>query len=212
MTRFLSPLFNLFGKILPLVKIRKHYAITIGLILSTILYIYSPQILNQTCIKVSDRILIRLPKMFETCSIAFNSDISIISYEFILYRDEDKKQTYMKTVYVKEKRNSLIVSNSLSKSELINQPYIMVNVSYESDVPVEISQVKINGEKLPLKVFFNENLLVKNKTYVDREYVRNFISVVLLKYNDSISNYLLTFFFLSLWTDPHKLLTLRRCN
>jgi len=169
------------------------------LIFSTILFIYSPKLLYQTCVEVPDRLLLRFPKDFKNCFIVFKSEVDVIAYEIALHRQKDeRKPTIIKTVVVDEKRFSLTISNPWPQSVIINQSHVMVKVFRQFSVPLEIRQVRMNGKKIPLKRFFDENLKVMDKSYVDREYMREYISLVLLKHNDSVSNYLLTFFCLSL--------------
>ena len=84
---------------------------------------------------------------------------------------------------------------SPAKSTLTDDKFanVLVEIFYPKFVEAKIEKVLLNGNAISLQNFFEENLKIQNKKYINRFYIRDYISNILIKFNDNLSNWLMTF-------------------
>ena len=190
---------ELIEKILSRLNLRKKLAVAVSIIFVTIFWIHSPWITNNCYIKVSKRLLFEIPKNFVDYNIVFKNSVYIKAYSIWLFNEKGKQYEKGKNVKLGKKLNHLTIDADIIK-KLKNETFekLRIDVFYSQPMQIEIKEVYINGSKINLKTFFDKNLktMDMDKVYVDRVYTREYISQFLLRYNDQISNYLLTIIFL----------------
>ena len=185
---------DLINRPIGLIKTRSSFIISFSLVILTLIYIFGQAIIGKEVIEVGQSpIIIKLPVKFDKCQINFDRDIRIGSYHIFPFNQ--KKTTIFSHKKIDSTSNLLIIENNLQKLKV---DYLQIHISATINYPVMIQNIIVDSSKINLKNFYDNNLLILKKKYVDREYIRKDISLLLLKYNDTISNYILTFLTISL--------------
>lgn len=210
-----NEIFELINKPLGIFKFRLKIMIGLSIILASAIYVFYPVILNKDVIEVRQSpIIIRLPIEFNKCSINFDRDLEFGVYQLAPSKENTKKYSndLSKSTNINRTTNLLTIENNLNKSALqkLKVSNVDIYISAIINHPVLIQSIKVDGTKKNLKSFYDKNLRIINKKYINREYIRKDISILLLKYNDSISNYILTFLTISLF--PLSLYLLILCT
>ena len=193
-------------KLIGLVKIRPKFALGAGIILATVLYIYLPYILNGPYIRINDRIFaFELSLPFKQCKIYLKKNIAIDESGTLIYPYSSKSNqlTYSQKLNIISNTNPIIIDNPLSKEKIesTNADTVKISIKYKDANELDITKVLIddNEKGLNLKTFFENNITSKNKAYRKRQLITEAISTILLHYNISISNFLLTLLTISLF-------------
>ena len=186
-------------KLLGLSKLKAKFVVAFGLFLATFLYIYSPYLFGNTYIKLNGSTLVlKLPISFKKCEIFVEEKIIIDEYAtsiYPYYSTENLKYPGKK-LQITIGSGSIIFGN-IFLEDLDKYPTAdstMIFIKFKEINELYIKKVILDNKPVDLKVFYDENLKVKEKVYFFQKRIRNDISKILLIFNDSVSNYILTFF------------------
>lgn len=186
------------------IKLRSSKIIWPSIVLLTIIYIYVPFSDPTITINPTARLFeLELPKTFKECELVFKSKVIITQYRINLitktmtkkskpHRFEDPKQEVTK---LKIENLMLGESENLDDSE---ETSLMVKVYFESSLPLKISAVSVDQEVKHLETFYANNVRSPSKNLEKRNKIRRYISNIILKFNDEVSNLVLTMLFLFL--------------
>jgi hypothetical protein len=195
-----EPVVKLRGKLpdlLKLIKVKPTTGIVISVILTTALYINWPKLLRSPYIKVrstTNNFELVLPTDFSTCSLEFGRENGIAYYE-MSYRTANSEQTATpRRQEIGQMLRVLQIHNMLQpddRPKTVSPDSIGVKIYLPTGSPVQIISVSINGKPIPLREFFEVRLLAEAKTYQEAKYIREDIASLLLRFNDSMSNYVM---------------------
>ncbi|HEX4264580.1 MAG TPA: MotA/TolQ/ExbB proton channel family protein [Verrucomicrobiae bacterium] len=92
------------------------------------------------------------------------------------------------------KASSLLIRNPLANqvNNGLATNAFKVHMDISSDVAVRISSVAINGSRLKLATFAKNNLKVHSSELVRFHYIRRYLASWIFKFNDVVSNWILT--------------------
>ncbi len=189
-----------FKDIIKIIKLKQSLILGISVLISALLYIFTPIILNEPTIRLStgkfNSFRIILPKDFETCTLAFNNDVFISKY-LMQYSPGDEKFKVIKPKEMKIDQTlvNLNIKNLLEKSKTSikdQKTSIIVTIHHRTPSPIELCSAKIDENSVDFKQFYEKNIIAVDKKYVKYRYIREGISLFLLKYNDPVSNVILT--------------------
>ncbi|HPQ43896.1 MAG TPA: hypothetical protein PKZ42_06665 [Syntrophales bacterium] len=178
---------------------RNKYVISLCIIFASIAFILYPLWSNNISIKITTKkITLNLPNNFRECSINFKHETFVFFYAMRRVNSNNKNDYREKRI---EQNVKTLTLKNLYTDKLNLDQYddsegfrIIINTKNQLYSPTEIINVTIDGQQIDLKEFFDNYILSGNKTYEDRRYIRESLALLLLKYNDSISNYILTIF------------------
>jgi len=172
----------------------------ISIFITSIIIIYLPNFNPSILIKGrSNSFQIEIKKTFNTCEIFFNNNVFIKSYSMYPVLTTKGIGIDINSKKVEQKLNSCIIENLLS-AEILKNDYAKqrITLNFNDFNNLKITKIYIDNEKQNLKSFYQNNFFSKNKEFSNRHYITKTISNVLLKFNEPIGNFILTFF--SLYT------------
>jgi hypothetical protein len=146
-------------------------------------------------------VLLRLGQ-FERCTITFKNEVSFESYEI-------RQDVIMTNMAVGFRTNRVNLSQSLKPNNasiliITNALYIqqkaLANTVPEYNVDIynvastrcDITKFSIDGEPVNLKEFIKHNLCNAKYKYVRFRYIREDLAQIIYRWNDDVSNWLLT--------------------
>jgi len=160
-----------------------------SVVLSSVLFIFKPIIFGSSYISTSGNtgsLEFILNGNFKYSTLNFNQKIIVTAYIQHNSADiSDKAKNFSEEPGSALKIENLHVSNNPSD--------LKVKILYRALMPIEVNRVTVDGLEVDLKKFYKHNVTTKDKVYVDNLYMRKFISDLLLKYNDPITNPIIVF-------------------
>ncbi len=188
-----------------LTGIRRELVLGVSIAISTILYIFTPVLTNTTRISLGgESFRLEVPPNFKTCTFVFGFDTRISGYS-ISFPYSPKSDTKAPTKSTTEARGLNLFSKVLHIENLLetrinsldflngkSPEHLEVVINHRELTPVELEIVKINEKSLDLNHVFKNKIFAKSKRFIKYKYIRDDLSLFLLKYNDSISNVVLT--------------------
>ena len=153
------------------------------------------------------RIAFIVPKSFKTCELKFKNEVAVHSYALGLFVEASGKTKHGgEGRELEQKMRTIVIKNSIPLQEVIRSPNIKsikieikLHAPSRSELlPPELVGVIIDGKREDLETFSEERLLTSYSKYVQRKYVREYVSYFLLLYNDEVSNVLLAILAISL--------------
>jgi hypothetical protein len=196
---------NIMKSFVEKVRVKHSILLTVSILLTAFFYIWAP--FEESKIKLSSQVNffdIQIPKEFESFTLTFDDDVYISKYSMHFFSSIQGKQV-IRTINqkdVEQKLKELKVINLLSQTIFLDEQKsdsLRIKVLHNMNTPVLIVSVKIDNQKVDIKNFYNNILYSKNKTLIKYQYIREDISRFLLKFNDPISNIILTILFIYLF-------------
>lgn len=170
-------------------------SILLGCLLFTYFFINYPLTLGEPHIVVGKRLLFTLDKNFSMCAIQLKEPIEVQEIQLV----PDFKQKIMKNILVVEVKSKIDTINVPlpPKNAILDDKFtkIVVDIIYPKHPEARIEKVIIDGKAANLENFFNENLRINDGKLVKQYFIRDYISSFLIYFNDSMSNWLMTFLF-----------------
>ena len=187
-------------------KIRGQSAVivTCSILLCTFLFIYYPQLADDVSIEFdisAYQVKCRLPKNFKNIEFGFRTETFIGVINEALSADTTRGWTEPGAIgkTVSQKIKKLTVENLIPPEQRKRHgdtDWVIVGIQFkpllgELVLPLELIEVKLDEKKVELKTFFEKYLLGSEARYIGQRYVREFVSNLLLRYNDDLTNVLL---------------------
>jgi len=182
---------DLIRNIIQRIKLKRSMVLFLSIVLTAFLYIGSP--FNEPTIRIglnSEFFKIKLPYNFQSCTINFKNPVFISKYSAMRSIDQNLSKSIIKQFKIGQKTNELKIENLLSKNNSTGNQEVLV--FHDKMSAIEIVDVKINDEKIKIKKFYNNNLLSKFKKLHKYYFIREDLAFLILKYNDFVSNIILT--------------------
>jgi hypothetical protein len=168
-------------------------AILLSCFILTCLFIYYPIVKGEPIIVVGKRLLFTINKKFSMCIVQLSEPVDVTS--IVIFPDfKQKEMRAISTINRNLKMKTIDIlpppQNTIADDRFEN---VKIEIFYPMFPQAKIEQVIVDGETLSLKKFFDENLKVQDKKYIDKNYIREFISNFIINFNDTISNWTMTF-------------------
>ena len=186
---------NILEKLLSFLRLKKKQAEIASFIFLTIIFINGPWLTGSSYIKVDDSLRFTVPKNSNNINLTFVDNLFVGRYT--IYIKKKNSQERLEVTDVKETKKNIQIDLSKYKNTYEKDPLygdFSINIHFPETQNAKVSNFYVNGSEINLKDFFQKNLFVLKKYFVETESIREYISIFLLKYNDVISNYFLTFF------------------
>lgn len=185
-------------------KVKRSRVICISVILTGLLYICDP--FSKPTITInppSKSFDLELPKDFVKCELIFKKEINIFNYSMALTsEDESGKHRSLIHQIINQKVISLPINNLIANDKTADKDpeakALRIKILFESSSPLEITTVFIDHKIQDNEDFYLKYLFSDNKKLRKYRYIRRDISNILLRYNDTLSNVILTILTVSL--------------
>jgi hypothetical protein len=194
MEKLLGHIYTLIARL----KVPVPWVYVVSILLFASFYILDPG--SKPYVNVPGAVVFLDLPSFDACDISFRDSVRIRSYVVGVQdghgallpagsnRDLVEKQ-------VNHTVSVLSVTNPIPKQARAPagpNPVYRVNIQCEAAEHVNINEVRLDGQALPLKSFLEKNVKSKNATYVRFRYIRNDLAKAIYNTNDFVSNWILT--------------------
>lgn len=187
-----------------MIKVKRSIVICLSIILAGFLYIYDP--FSEPTITInptSKSFDLELPKDFNECRLTFKKERNICEYSMALTSEKEvrkhrsRRKENVNQIVTTLKINNLI-ANDKSTPKDPDATALRIKVLFDSNTSLEITSVFIDHNMQDIEIFYLKNLFSTSKKLNKYKYIRSDISNLLLKYNDPVSNIMLTILTISL--------------
>ena len=172
----------------------------LGLLGSALLYIHTPvlPLVGEEVVKLTeDRVLLVLPASTKYCELKFKDAVNIKRYSITpVSREEGISTSKSYIAEIKRYTNIIrIVPSSVVEKNIINRvDSLRIDLMLsKQQPPAEIVGSKLDGNIINIDKFHKNYIRSGSSILVTTNTVRTDISQALVKYNELISNYLLSF-------------------
>lgn len=198
----LSLTLDILLKVAGFIKAKRKFVLFLGLIGATLIFIYYPIIFKSSYIKITGIIFrFELPSSFKECEIYLKDEIIIDPAGTSIYpfSKNDNKQFQGKSLEIETKIGHLVIKNPFKEGASANSEIdsFHIYLKHRAKEAIKITKVVVDKKVINLKTFYHDNIIDKtNRALVEKQYITDVISLLLLNYNLSASNFILTFLLL----------------
>ena len=184
-----------------LFAINKGSVVLLSVLLTSCFYIFKPMILESPILSVNgNRLSIKVSPHFQTLKISFETERYIMLYTMTPYipvedRDKRLQASYHNSNDIYSFSKTIIIERHILKvppEHAYAIQAIEVTIAFKDIDESYINDIVVDGKKVNMRNFFDNNIISKERKYIDRTFIRNDIAKVLIKFNDDVSNVIMT--------------------